>query len=421
MLEPLGRRARSGALASGPFARLVSAQVVSQIGTQMNNTAEAWVLYRLTHSALALGAQSLCFSAPIVVLPLLTGALADRFDRLSVVKITLVAEAAQAFAIAGLAATGDLRAWVLYLAAALDAGRLAVNIPAQSALVPNIVPPGLLTSALALSSATWSLSALIGPALSGALLVAVGPALVFAINGAATLVALAATSTIAVPAARPRPADATRTARLLAGASYLRHNRRVLCLVGMMVVAMAGALGVETLLPVFATKTWHAGAFGYALLRMAPGIAAVAAGLGLSVRASSAGTGRLGACFVVTAACFFVFASAPPFPLALVVLTVGSLALIVALAYAGSEVQESVPDVLRGRVSAVTSMGQNGLAGLGAVAVATAAARIGAGVAVAGLAGFVGLLGFTLSTAASREPAGPPVPDGPSPGNSGAP
>jgi MFS family permease len=171
----------------------------------MNNTAEAWVLYRLTHSALALGAQGLCFSAPIAVLPLLTGALADRFDRLSLVKMTLVAEAAQAFAIAGLAAMGDLRAWVLYLAAGLDAGRLAVNIPAQSALVPNIVPPGLLTSALALSTATWSSSALVGPAVAGALLVAVGPALVFAINGAATIVALAAISTIAVPAARPRP------------------------------------------------------------------------------------------------------------------------------------------------------------------------------------------------------------------------
>ena len=147
--------------------------------------------------------------------------------------------------------------------------------------MPNIVPPGLLTSALALSTATWSSSALVGPAFAGSLLVAVGPASVFAINGAATIVALAATSTIAVPAAPPRPPDGKRTAGLLAGASYLRHNRRVLCLVGMMVVAMTGALGVETLLPLFAVKTWHAGAIGYGLLRMAPGIAAVVAGLGL--------------------------------------------------------------------------------------------------------------------------------------------
>ena len=69
----------------------------------------------------------------MAILPLLTGVLADRFDRLSLLKVTLVAEAAQAFAIAGLAATGDLRPWVLCGAAAVDAGRLAVTIPAQSA------------------------------------------------------------------------------------------------------------------------------------------------------------------------------------------------------------------------------------------------------------------------------------------------
>ena len=106
----------------------------------MNNTAAAWVLYRLTHSAQALGLQGLCFSLPIAVLPLLTGVLADRFSRLALVKATLAAEAAQAFALALLAGTGNLRPWMLYLAAGADACRLAVGIPAQSALIPNVVP-----------------------------------------------------------------------------------------------------------------------------------------------------------------------------------------------------------------------------------------------------------------------------------------
>jgi hypothetical protein len=64
---------RLGALAHPPFARLLAGQLVSSAGTQMSNTARAWVLSRLTHSALALGLQGLCFSAPIAVLPLLTG------------------------------------------------------------------------------------------------------------------------------------------------------------------------------------------------------------------------------------------------------------------------------------------------------------------------------------------------------------
>lgn len=398
---------RPAALASGPFTRLISAQVVSSVGTQMNNTAEAWVLYRLTHSPLALGLQGLCFSAPIAVLPLITGALADRFDRLRLVRMTLVAEAAQSFAIAGLAVAGDLRPWVLYLAAGLDAGRVAVSVPAQNALVPNIVPPGLLMSALALSSATWTSSALVGPAAAGALLVVAGPALIFAINGAATLVALAAIGNLAPSSPPPRPFGATGAAELVAGASYLRHHRRVLGLVGVMVVAMAGALGLETLLPVFATKTWHAGAVGYGLLRTAPGLAALVAGLGLSVRAKGTSTARLGACLLFAGACFAVFASRPPFALALVVLAGGSLSLTVAQVYAGTEVQRSVPDALRGRVSAIASMGQNGLAGLGAVAVAAVADRTGPGLAASGLAAFVGIVGvvFALLAAQARRSA----------------
>jgi hypothetical protein len=61
----------------------------------MSNTAGAWVLYRLTHSPIALGLQALCFSLPIAVLPLLTGVLADRFSRLSLVKATLAVTAAR--------------------------------------------------------------------------------------------------------------------------------------------------------------------------------------------------------------------------------------------------------------------------------------------------------------------------------------
>ena len=274
---------RLGALAHPPFARLLSGQLVSSAGTQMSITAGAWVLYRLTRSPLALGLQGLCFSAPIAVLPLLTGVLADRFSRLTLVKATLAAEAGQAFVLAAITTAGDLRPWMLYLAAAADACRLAVNIPAQSALVPNVVPAALLPSAMALSASVWSSAALAGPALAGALLTVTGPGLIFAINGACTLVALAAVASL--PGAEPgrRPSHGTGLAQLTGGIAYLRGHRPIVWLEGILLIAMTGALGVETLLPVFSAGTWHTGPAGYGLLRMAPGIAAVLAGLGLSL------------------------------------------------------------------------------------------------------------------------------------------
>lgn len=395
---------RLGALASAPFARLLSGQVVSQVGTQMSNTAGAWVLYRLTHSALALGLQGLCFSAPIAVLPLLTGILADRFSRLTLVKATLAAEAAQSFALAAVTGAGDLRPWMLYLAAAADACRLAVNIPAQSALVPNLVPANLLLSAMALSTSTWSSAALLGPALAGALLTVTGPGLIFAINGGCTLVALGAVASLRTTAPA-RPTEGSGFAQLIGGISYLRTHRPVLCLEGVLLIAMTGALGVETLLPVFASGTWHAGPAGYGLLRMAPGIAAVLAGLGLSL---FPGVGRgavtIGIAFAGASAGMAAFAAGPPFALALFLLAGASLCLAATQVIAGTMVQQAIPDALRGRISALGSAGQNGLAGLAAATTSAVAAAVGPGRAVTALAATIASAGILLALLVARAP-----------------
>ena len=314
-------RTRLGALACPAFARLLSGQLVTAIGTQMSNTAAAWVLYRQTHSAAALGLQGLCFSLPIAVLPLLTGVLADRFSRTALVKATLAAEAAQAFALAALASAGTLRPWMLYLAAVADAGRLAVSIPAASALVPNVVPSPVLLSALALSSSTWSSSAMIGPALAGALLAA-GPAVVFALNGTCTLVALAAVFSLR-PVPVPVPARGTGPARPGGGLAYLREHREVCWLEGVLVVAMTGVLGVETLLPVFAAGLWHAGPGGYGLLRIAPGAGAVLAGAGLSAFPVTGRARILAAAFAGAGLAMGGFAAGPPFAVAFLLLAAG--------------------------------------------------------------------------------------------------
>jgi MFS family permease len=395
---------RLGALASAPFARLLSGQVVSQVGTQMSNTAGAWVLYRLTHSVLALGLQGLCFSAPIAVLPLLTGILADRFSRLTLVRATLAAEAAQAFALAAITVAGDLRPWMLYLAAAADACRLAVNIPAQSALVPNVVPAEMLLSAMALSTSTWSSAALVGPALAGALLTVTGPGLIFAINGACTLVALGAVGSLR-STAQAQPVEGNGFAQLTGGISYLRSHRPVLWLEGVLLIAMTGALGVETLLPVFAAGTWHTGPAGYGLLRMAPGIAAVLAGVGLSMfPAVGRGAVTIGIAFAGASAGMAAFAAGPSFALALFLLASASLCLAATQVIAGTMVQQAIPDALRGRISALGSAGQNGLAGLAAAATSAVAAAVGPGRAVTALAATIASAGILLALLIARYP-----------------
>ena len=166
---------------------------------------------------------------------------------------------------------------------------------------------------------------------------------------------------------------------------------------------MTGALGVETLLPVFAAGTWHTGSAGYGLLRMAPGIAALLAGLGLSMF-SAAGRGALtiGIAFAGASAGMAAFAAGPPFVLALLFLAGASLCLAVTQVIADVMIQQAIPDALRGRISALGSAGQNGLAGLGAVVTSGLAATVGPGGAVTGLAGIIACAGIFLALLIAR-------------------
>lgn len=374
-----------GPFAVPAFVRLWSASVASHVGTQMNNVAKVWLLWELTHSPFALGVEGLCFAVPMTVLPLLGGTFADRLDRLRIVRVTLVVEAAQAVALAVVAAAGQVQPWMLYLAAGLDATRLAFNIPAQASLLPRLVPPEILQPALALSSATWSSSALVGPALGGALIAVSGSFSVFVVNAASTLAALLALRGLgSLP---PESAEEVGAGALPVGLSFLRAHRRVLDLQWVLLLSMAAILGVETLLPVFAERSWHVGAVGYGVLRTAPGIAAVLAGLAVSgLRTRLPGPHVLPSAVVGAAVALAGFAASPPFAAALVLLAVSSWLFTAVQILSSSEIQRRVPDGVRGRVNAMTAVGQNGLAGLVAVGTSGAAGHVGPGWAVAGLA-----------------------------------
>jgi hypothetical protein len=136
---------------------------------------------------------------------------------------------------------------------------------------------------------------------------------------------------------------------------------------------------------------------------MAPGIAALLAGLGLSMF-SAAGRGALtiGIAFAGASAGMAAFAAGPPFVLAVLLLAGASLCLAVTQVIAGAIIQQAIPDALRGRISALGSAGQNGLAGLGAVVTSGLAATVGPGGAVTGLAGIIACAGIFLALLIAR-------------------
>jgi MFS family permease len=391
------------ALRQPSFVRLWAGSIVSSVGTQMSNVAKLWVLYLLTHSAFALGLEGLCFSVPILVVPLVAGPITDRVDRRSVLKFTMAAEVAEAGALVAVAVAGAWHPWIIYLTAGLEACRLAFDIPARTALTIALVPGEALLSAQSLSAVVWSSASLIGPAIGGTLLATTSAGVVFAINGISTAAALVAFLPLRRAPLYAVPGDAGTPAGMTGGLRFAWRHQELLGLAAVLAAASTLVIGTESLLPVLDRTLWHGGSAAYGLLRMAPGIAAILAGAGLSAmrpvrRPARAITISLaGGC-----AGLIAFTEAPVLVAAIVLLVLASLALTVAQIHIVTRIQQVTPDQLRGAISGLSAISQSGLGGIAAAGMAMIAGSLGARSTITGVAAVTGLTALLVSAAASR-------------------
>ena len=384
--RPAGNRneatSRFAALRSRNFATLWLAGLVSNAGTQMQSVAKAWLIVQLTDSPLALALGGLCFAVPMTLLPSLGGALADRVDRLRLLKGTQTLMVLQPLGLAALLATGHAPLWLLYADTILAAAVYAVNSPAQQALLPALVPREHLLNATALQSAVFTGARLVGPALGGALLVPLGAAWLFAINGLTTLAVLAALFALrGVRGREPVPAG-TAVVRG-SGLRYAWEHRPVLILLlwtaGL--TLLQGAYFV--LLPFFARDIWQVGARGYGLLLSATGAGALLGTFGLAAlgdvrrKAAVAGGGTLVACGALLG-----FAHAPLFGLGLALLVLTGVAYAVTNAILATLLQLIVPGSVRGRVMALRSIAFIGIGDFGSLLAGGLAQLMGPMVAV---------------------------------------
>lgn len=375
------------------FARLWAGSVVSSVGTQMSNTAKLWVLYALTHSAVTLGIDGLCFSVPIVVLPLVAGPLCDRVDRRTIIIASMAVETVAAAALAGAAAAGLLRPWIIYLAAASEAARLAFDIPARTALTTTLVPADALLSAQSLSAVVWNSAALAGPALGGLLLATTGATAVFAVNSVSTL--LVGISFIpVVRAPSPGNAHGDQRTRLGDGLRYTVAHRELLALQITLLAVSTAALGTETLLPVLAHVLWHSGPTGYGLLRAAPGIAALLTGIGAaSMRPVRHPARTISLSMISGSAGLVVFTLAPVLAVGAILLAFASFPLSVCQILAATRIQQVTPERLRGAISGFNAITQSGLTGVAAAGMALTSASLGARTVITAVAAVTAITG----------------------------
>ena len=341
-------------LRHGAFVRFLYVRVAASVALQLQVVAVGWQMYELTGSAFYLGLIGLVQFVPVIAFFLLTGHVADRYDRRLVTFVGEVVEALAVAVLAGASAMGRLTPdLLLAMAFVVGTGR-AFEQPSVQSVLPNIVPAEILPRAIAASTSASQAAVFAGPALGG-ILIALSSTLVFAVCAAIWLSAGLVMLTIAVERTiAPRiPVDLK---SLFSGVGFIIGHKVVLgaVLLDLFAVLVGNATAV---LPIFARDIYAAGPLGFGLLRAAPAAGAILTALMLARWPISA---RLGRVMFTTVAIFgvstIVLALAPSLNLALAALVVMGASDSISVVIRQTMVQIRTPDAMRGRVYAVNSM-----------------------------------------------------------------
>lgn len=362
-------------------------QFVSLVGSWMQATASAWLVYRLTKDPLMLGLVAFVGQFPVFVLGFYAGFTIDHADHLRLVKSTQFLAMLQAALLAALTWGGHVSVWHVF-ALSLTLGVVdAFDMPARHVLIGEMVPVGRRHNAIALNSTIVSAARIIGPAVAGLAIAAVGEAGCFAINAlsyVAVLLALAAMREVRQPPASPLGDGWQGVADGLDYAFAREPIRIVLLALGVFSVA---GLPIYTLMPVFAVDILHSGAKGFGVLSSFSGLGATIGALALARRRGAAGVGgEIVRGSVGMAAAIAGLAASRHFAVSCLFMVVAGSCAIRVLAGANTALQELSDDRHRGRVMSFYSMVFIGLSPLGSFLVGGLASRLGVVWTAAGMA-----------------------------------
>jgi MFS family permease len=374
---PTGWKRTFRALRHRNFRLFVTGQVISLVGTWMQNLAQSWLVYRLTHSEFLLGATGFCSYLPVLVLGPVAGIAADRYSRYRIVILTQTVFTIQALALAALTLSGMVTVTQVLVLATLWGAINAFDIPARQSLYIHMVGKEDLLNAISLNSVIFNSARVIGPSIAGILVAELGEGVCFVINAATFVAVIVSLLFIRLPeTARARPDSPW--AHLRDGFRYAHRTRPVRALLGMTgAVNISGAPAV-VLAPFFADAIFHRGSLGLGFLTGAMGIGAVAGTLGLARRTRASGLPQI--VFysaVLMGACLVVFAWSPFFSLSMAMFALLGFSVMRQNASANTLIQTLIPDEYRGRIMALYSMTVVGMLPVGSLAAGAFAERFG--------------------------------------------
>ena len=354
----------------------------SLTGYWIQTVALGWLVLEMTDSRFWLGIVNAAGTIPLLIFSLLGGVLADRIDRRQLLIVTRIVLTALATLLAVLTSRGQVQVWHIVAISVVTGIVWSMDMPARQALVPALVGPGQLTNAVALLSAGFNITRIIGPALSGALLPFIGVGGCLYLTGVGYALLIVALVAMRVPPIVHHNASATMWQNFKEWVDYTRNNPAVFTLILLVAVPTIFGMPYTAMMPSFARDVLTVGETGLGLLLTATGIGALLGALTIAGLGDFEGRRRL-----ILAGCFLfgvglmAFSLSQWFALSFVMLVIVGGVAASYMTSANSLIQHIVPDAFRGRVLSIYMLTW-GLMPLGSLGIGAAADQWGVGPAV---------------------------------------
>ena len=356
----------------------ISGNAVQLIGTRMQRVSVGWLTWTLTHSGTWLGLVSMAEFLPVLFVSPLAGVLADRKDRVGIIRITQLYGCFTATLLAILVGAGLISSQVLFALVLLLGINQGIAQPARLALIPTLVDREALPSALAINSIVFNSARFIGPAVAGLLIARVGIAAAFAAN-AVTYIAfqISLANLRDIP---PLPVRAAQNAvrASLEAFSYVSRHKGMAPMMLLFAVTSIGTRGFIELFPGFADSVFHHGPQGLAMLTSTVGLGAIFGGLWMLIRSQISGlTTIVLANTLIMSLAIIAFTATDNFIMALPCVFIAGAAMVITGIGAQTLIQASTDRGMAGRVMALYGMIFRAGPALGAVVMGTASEHFG--------------------------------------------
>ena len=373
-------RAVGRALRHRNFRLFFTGQGISLIGTWITKVATSWLVYRLTGSAWLLGVVGFAGQIPTFLLAPVAGVLIDRWNRQRVLAVTQTLSMIESAVLAGLTLSGVINIWEIIALNMLQGLIDAFDMPTRQAMVVRMVDDRAdLPNAIALNSSMVNAARLLGPAVAGVLIAAVGEGFCFFIDALSYGAVLTSVLLMSVGREARSPKPSRVVSDMVDGFRYASGVAPIWALLVLLAVTGLAGRPFNVLLPVIASQVLHGGAGTLGVLQATAGLGALAGALYLASRSSVIGLGRIVA---ISTAMFgaglIAFSRAQVMWLALPLLFFAGAGMMLMTAASNTIIQTIVADDKRGRVMSLLAMSLFGTVPIGSLIAGALATRIGA-------------------------------------------